>query len=154
MITRGGDMGPDPNYFEAEKLPWFPWLMDGVTVKPCKIDTAANMVIVFLRAPAGKGGHTHYHHGHVTVYTIAGQWRYLEHDWIARAGDVVYEAPGSIHTFETLGDEDTIVFLELTGDLDFKDANGNTVHVLSARTLADDYRAYCKEAGIEPIGIS
>jgi len=27
----------------------------------------------------------------VLLHTIKGAWRYLEHDWIARTGDTVYE---------------------------------------------------------------
>lgn len=153
-MKNGRGYGTGTDYFESEKLPWFPWLAEGVYLKVCKIDTASKMAVVFMRAGPGKGSHTHYHHGHVIVYTIAGQWHYLEHDWTARAGDVVYETPGSTHTFETLGDTETIVFLELVGDLDFKDEQGNTYKVLNAQNLADDYRAYCKEKGIEPIGIS
>ncbi len=33
-------------------------------------------------------------HGHV----LKGQWRYLEHDWLARPGSYVYEPPGETHT--------------------------------------------------------
>ena len=40
----------------------------------------------------------HYHPQQVFAYTISGKWGYLEHDWIATAGDFVYEAPGEAHT--------------------------------------------------------
>ena len=30
--------------------------------------------------------------------TISGKWGYLEHDWVATAGDWIYEAPGEAHT--------------------------------------------------------
>ncbi|MEO8497476.1 MAG: SDR family NAD(P)-dependent oxidoreductase [Planctomycetota bacterium] len=31
-------------------------------------------------------------------YVIKGEWRYLEHDWIARQGMYVFEPPGEVHT--------------------------------------------------------
>ena len=34
----------------------------------------------------------------VVGYVIKGAWRYLEHDWVAREGGYVYEAPGETHT--------------------------------------------------------
>jgi len=40
----------------------------------------------------------HIHPSWVTGYVIRGAWRYLEHDWVARAGSFVYEPPGEIHT--------------------------------------------------------
>src|SRR5256885_1149081 len=47
----------------------------------------------------GRGPPTrHYHPQQVFAYTISGKWGYLEHDWVATAGDFVYEAPGEAHT--------------------------------------------------------
>jgi len=34
----------------------------------------------------------HYHPHQVFAYTISGKWGYLEHDWVATAGDFVYES--------------------------------------------------------------
>ena len=36
----------------------------------------------------------HYHPHQVFAYTISGKWGYLEHEWIATAGNFVYETPG------------------------------------------------------------
>ena len=41
----------------------------------------------------------HYHPQQVFAYTISGKWGYLEHDWVATAGDWIYEAPGEAHTW-------------------------------------------------------
>jgi len=34
----------------------------------------------------------------VHAYVLKGEWRYLEHDWIARQGSYAYEAPSETHT--------------------------------------------------------
>lgn len=52
----------------------------------------------------------HYHTGRVIIYTISGQWRYLERDWIQKAGSHLVEAPGDLHTFAVVGDEAVELF--------------------------------------------
>jgi quercetin dioxygenase-like cupin family protein len=34
----------------------------------------------------------------VHAFTLRGEWHYLEHDWIAKTGDYVFEPPGETHT--------------------------------------------------------
>jgi hypothetical protein len=31
-------------------------------------------------------------------FVLKGEWRHLEHDWVASEGGYVYEAPGETHT--------------------------------------------------------
>lgn len=40
----------------------------------------------------------HRHPAPVHGYVIKGEWRYREHDWIAREGMYVFEPPGEVHT--------------------------------------------------------
>src|SRR5262249_911483 len=40
----------------------------------------------------------HYHPSIVHGYTIQGQWRYLENDWVARPGTYIHESAGEVHT--------------------------------------------------------
>ena len=51
-----------------------------------------------LMAKAAGLVNRHYHPHEVFAYTISGKWGYLEHDWIATAGDFIYESPGEAHT--------------------------------------------------------
>ena len=60
-------------------------------------------------------------------HTIKGAWRYLEHDWVSRAGGTVYETAGSARTPESCGDEETEVFFVIVGELLFLDPDGNIV---------------------------
>jgi len=67
----------------------------------------------------------HYHPQQVFAYTISGKWGYLEHDWIATAGDWVYEAPGESHTLIAYEcDEPMRVTFNVTGPLIWLDENG------------------------------
>ena len=40
----------------------------------------------------------HRHPAPVHGYVLRGEWRYLEHGWIAREGAFVFEPPGETHT--------------------------------------------------------
>lgn len=58
----------------------------------------------------------HRHPGPVHGYVIQGQWRYLEHDWIAKTGMYVFEPPGEIHTLVVDADtEEMITFFNISG---------------------------------------
>ena len=61
--------------------------------------------------------------GTVRGYTIAGHWRYLEHDWIARPGTFIYEPAGEAHTLVITDDspELALIFFAVEGGLIYLD---------------------------------
>lgn len=144
----------ETNYINGEELPWVPFLpfTDQVQLKYFKIDPVHGEVVMSMRMPGGVTLPTHYHTGIVILYTVSGAWRYIEHDWVARAGDAVYETAGSSHAPEAL--EDTEIFLTLVGDLLFLDENGQIIAQENWKTSAARYRAHCEEHGLEPKAIT
>jgi 2,4'-dihydroxyacetophenone dioxygenase len=48
--------------------------------------------VVSMKVPANTELGKHYHTGIVVAHTISGAWRYKESNWIARAGDTLYES--------------------------------------------------------------
>ena len=79
-----------------------------------------------LRAKAPGLVNRHYHPHEVFAYTISGKWGYLEHDWIATAGDFVYETPGEAHTLVAYEcDEPMQVLFKVKGPLVWLDENGD-----------------------------
>ncbi len=73
-------------------------LTDTVSTRPLWISPAQNRWCDVLMAKEAGLVNRHYHPHEVFAYTISGEWSYLEHDWVARAGDFVYETPGEAHT--------------------------------------------------------
>ena len=70
----------------------------------------------------------HYHPHQVFAYTISGKWGYLEHDWVATAGDFVYESPGEGHTLVAYEHPEPMkVHFNVTGPLIWIDENGDSV---------------------------
>jgi quercetin dioxygenase-like cupin family protein len=63
---------------------------------------------------AGYQVQRHRHTGPVYAYTTSGAWRYLESDYVNRAGSYLYEPAGSVHTL-TVVEDDTRVWFQIYG---------------------------------------
>ena len=95
----------------------------------------------------------HQHTGTVMVYTIEGQWKYKEHDWVAGPGSIVYETAASTHTFEVVAEGESghvVTLVQVTGDLLFLDDKDNIVVQENWKTSLQRYLAYCKQHDIKP----
>ncbi|MCG6116077.1 MAG: 2,4'-dihydroxyacetophenone dioxygenase family protein [Mesorhizobium sp.] len=91
----------------------------------------------------------HRHPQPVHGYVIKGEWRYLEHDWIAREGGYVYEAPGETHTLVVDAHvEEMITMFQVNGAMIYVDPDGNTVGYDDVFTRIDKCRAHYAGNGL------
>ena len=134
-------------------VPFTPYSED-VTIKLLRVDPVSGQLCVILSAPGGTGLGMHRHYGSVVVYTLKGAWRYLEHGWVSRAGDFVYETAGSSHTFVVEPGEATEAFIVVEGALEFIDDEGNTLAIEDWRTMYRRYLDYCEQEGLEPVDLT
>lgn len=139
-------------YVSGDDMPWMPFipLSEEVEIKYYAIDPVRGEMVVSMKFPKGIQLAPHYHTGTVIIHTVKGAWRYLEHDWVSKAGDTVYETAGSSHTPESCGDEDAEVFAILVGELLFLDENHNLLYSENWKTALARYKTFCEENGIEP----
>ena len=81
---------------DGDDIPWVPFApySDEVFLKYHHINPAQGEILLSMRFPAGRRLPTHYHTGIVIGHTIKGAWRYLEHDWVSRAGAPSTRPPG------------------------------------------------------------
>jgi 2,4'-dihydroxyacetophenone dioxygenase len=86
------------------------------------------------------------------AHTINGAWRYKENDWVARAGDTVYEVAGSSHTPEAF--EDTEMFIYMIGELLFLDQDNKLLWQENHKTSIERYTRYCADNGIPARGLT
>lgn len=81
----------------GEDGPWIPYA-ERVWIQPCHFDVTRGGFSVLLKGMPGASLGVHYHVGTVRGMTIAGNWRYLEHDWVAGPGTFIYEPAGEAHS--------------------------------------------------------
>ena len=90
----------------------------GVHVQPLRLDLEAGCWVVLATFSPGAKVPLHYHTGIAEVYTLSGQWHYLEYpDQPQTAGSYLYEPGGSVHTFITpeSNTEDTVILVRVEG---------------------------------------
>lgn len=112
-----------------------------VSSRPLWISTSQNRWCDILYCKGPGLVNRHYHPHQVFAYTVSGKWGYLEHDWVATAGDFVYESPGEAHTLVAYDHPDPMkVQFNVTGPLIWIDENGEPV----GRFDVFDYIELCK----------
>jgi hypothetical protein len=137
----------------GEDLPWVPFTpyADNVFLKYFKLDPIRGEFIVLMKVPGDLSLPKHHHSGTVVVYTIEGQWKYKDHDWVAGPGSLVFETAASVHTPERVSNDGQVLTLvTVTGDLVFLDENDKVLAIENWKTSLQRYLAYCETHGIEP----
>ena len=149
------DLKPIEGVFKADAMPeayiadaptederWYVPFTDTVSSRPLWISPTQNRWCDILYAKGPGLVNRHYHPHQVFALTLSGKWGYLEHDWVATAGDFVYEAPGEAHTLVAYeSDEPMLVHFNVTGPLIWLDENGESVGTFDVF----DYIEMCKE---------
>lgn len=141
-------LGADPfatSVVRCDELPWAE-LQLGFEIKLLRVGEGSGTYTVATRLAPGIQVPTHRHHGPVHAWTVAGQWRYREYDWVARAGDYIFEPTNSTHTLEipAAAGEPAVVVFVIGGAQDYLDEAGNVlwtqdaefIRALYANTLA------------------
>jgi 2,4'-dihydroxyacetophenone dioxygenase len=156
------DIKPIANVFKPDSLPetyiqnaptddekYYVPFSDTVSSRPLWISPATNRWCDILMAKGAGLVNRHYHPHEVFAYTISGKWGYLEHDWVATAGDFIYETPGEGHTLVAYEHKDPMkVFFTVTGPLIWLDEDGNSCGHFDVH----DYIALCN-AHYEKMGL-
>jgi 2,4'-dihydroxyacetophenone dioxygenase len=144
------------SYIDAEAYPWIPFApySDVVFLKALKVEPVSGTFVTLLKAPGTVQLPRHHHCGTVIVYTISGKWKYIEHDWTAAAGSVVYETASSTHT--PIGcDAGEVITLNIqVGDAIYMDEKDNVLAIENWKTLLTRYLNYYKAKGITPVDIT
>src|SRR6185437_14542046 len=103
---------------------WVPQAKD-VWFRPLMLNTLNGAWSNLLRVRRAGVLSRHRHPAPVHGYVLKGSWRYLEHDWVARAGDYVFEPPGETHTLIVDEDvEEMITFFNISGCMYYVDEEG------------------------------
>lgn len=148
--------GINTGLIDVESLPWMPFVpyTDQAFVKPIKIDPVRGEWITLLKAPADMVLPKHHHSGTVHVYTISGQWKYLEHDWVAGPGSFVFETAGTSHTPVGVGSEEIITLNIVMGDWVLLGESDQVLAIENWKTVMQRYLDFCAANGMTPTDLS
>jgi 2,4'-dihydroxyacetophenone dioxygenase len=152
MSTILPSMGIQPEIV-AQAIPddervWVPQAPD-VWFRPLMFNTVSGGWCNLLRVRKSGVLSRHRHPMVVVGYVIKGRWFYREHDWVANAGDFVYEPPGEIHTLEVPVDcAEMITFFNISGAMIYLDEQGGQTGYEDVFSKIDMCRKYYRECGL------
>ena len=150
-------MIPQAMHLGAEETPWVPnHAYPGTSMRLLQADVETGVYALAGRMAPGLDVGTHRHTGAVHMFTLSGAWRYLEHDYVNRAGSYLYEPPGSVHTLHVPADntELTETLSVIYGTTEYLDQDGAVTMVNDAAAALRAYYESCEAAGIpRPTGI-
>ena len=132
---------------DDERL-WVPQA-PSVWFRPLLLNTVNGEWVNLLRVKRAGMLSRHRHPAPVHGYVIRGSWRYLEHDWVARAGDYVFEPPGEVHTLTVPEDcTEMITFFNISGCMIYLDADNRQTGIEDVFTKIDMCRAHYDKVGL------
>ena len=132
---------------------WIPYA-EGVWIQPCHFNVTTGGFTTLLKGLPGAALGVHYHVGTVRGYTIQGNWRYLEHDWIAGPGTFIYEPAGEAHSLVIAEDSPVpaIILFVVEGALIYLDrpVEGSFAAYEDGFSALELCRAHYREIGLDP----
>jgi 2,4'-dihydroxyacetophenone dioxygenase len=127
---------------------WIPQA-EGVDFKPLLFSTSQGSFVNLLRVRKAGVLSRHRHAGTVHAVTLRGRWYYLEHDWVAEAGDYVCEPPGEVHTLVVPEDvEEMITLFHVTGGYTYVDPFGTPLGYEDVFTKVEHSRRHFEAIGL------
>ncbi len=134
---------------EDERV-WVPQAPN-VWFRPLLLNTVQGQWCNLLRVRKSGVLSRHLHPAPVHGYVLRGSWRYLEHDWVARAGDYVFEPPGETHTLvvdDIDAGEEMVTFFNISGAMIYLDESGAVTGRDDVFTKLDMCRRHYEACGL------
>lgn len=127
---------------------WVPQAPD-VSFRPLVLCASQGYYVNILRVRAAGVLSRHRHSGPVHAFTLRGTWRYLEHDWVAKAGDYAFEPAGETHTLVVPeGVMEMATLFHVTGGYTYVDPYGKALGYEDVFTKLDAARRHYEQAGL------
>jgi len=133
---------------DGDEQEWVPQSPD-VTFKPLVLNVTQGYYVNLLRVRTAGVLSRHRHSGPVHAFTLRGEWRYLEHNWVARTGDYVFEPPGETHTLVVPEHvTEMITLFHVSGGYTYVDPMGTALGYEDVFTKLANARAHYANLGL------
>ena len=128
---------------------WIPQA-EGVWFRPLILSVSQGYYINLLKVRGAGMLSRHRHSGPVHAFTLKGTWHYLEHDWVASAGDYAFEPAGETHTLIVPeGQGEMITLFHVTGGYTYVDTQGVALGYEDVFTKLDKALAHYRTLGLD-----
>ena len=137
-----------PDVLPKDERLWVPQA-ENVWFRPLCLSASRGYWVNLLRVRKSGVLSRHRHPQPVHGFVIRGEWRYLEHDWVATEGAYVYEAPGETHTL--IVDEhveEMITLFQVNGCMIYVDPDGRVQGYEDVFTKIDMCKRHFEAAGL------
>jgi 2,4'-dihydroxyacetophenone dioxygenase len=127
------------------------WVLQAPNVwfRPLMLNTVNGQWCNLLRVRRAGVLSRHRHPAPVHGFVLKGSWRYLEHDWVAREGDYVFEPPGETHTLTVDPDvPEMITFFNISGCMYYVDDQDKCIGYEDVFTKIDMCRKHYAACGL------
>ena len=132
---------------DGDPQDWVPQSPD-VSFKPLVLSGSQGYYVNILRVRAAGVLSRHRHSGPVHAFTLRGTWHYLEHDWVAKAGDYAFEPPGETHTLIVPDDcQEMATLFHVTGGYTYVDPYGKALGYEDVFTKLENVRRHYQSIG-------
>jgi quercetin dioxygenase-like cupin family protein len=133
---------------DTDERHWIPQ-SDDVAFKPLVLSVSQGYYVNILRVRSSGILSRHRHNGPVHALTLRGKWHYLEHDWVATAGDYAFEPPGETHTLVVPEDVTEMATLfHVTGGYVYVDPYGKPLGYEDVFTKLENVRQHYERIGL------
>jgi 2,4'-dihydroxyacetophenone dioxygenase len=122
---------------DTESLSWLP-IRPGESLKLLYAD--AEVRVLLLRLEPGVLIPRHRHLGEVHAFNLAGSRKLLDTGEIAGPGAYVYEPPGNVDSWMSIGDEPLIVHITAYGAMEYLGENDEVLRVDTPQSLEARWR--------------
>jgi quercetin dioxygenase-like cupin family protein len=129
-----------------ESIPWVP-LSPGKSFKPLRFFSDDRGFVELLRLQPGEQIPLHRHTGSVHAFNLEGA-RELDTGEIIGPGGYVYEPAGNVDSWKVVGERPLVVFVAVTGAVEYLGADGNVISRWTASRLFDVYHDYCAQQAL------
>ena len=137
-----------PDGVPKDERIWVP-VDDNVWFRPLCLSATRGYWMNLLRVRRAGVLSRHRHPQPVHGYVLKGQWRYLEHAWVASEGSYVYEAPGETHTLVVDAHvAEMITLFQVNGAMIYTDPDGRCTGYDDVFTRIDKCRAHYAANGL------
>lgn len=116
--------------------------------RPLMFDMTTGSHCEILKVRRGGILSKHRHPTPVHGFVLKGEWRYLEHSWVAREGSYVFEPPGEEHTLTCADCDEMQTFFFVDGPVLYVDDDNNVTYVEDNLGLIRVFREHYEKVGL------